>query len=204
MALAPSENAGKRADARRNIDAILAAAQTCLVENQDVTIAEIAKKAGVGRVTLYGHFPTRADLLDAVFRRVSAEADAVLDTIDTEGEPTAALNRLIAGSWQIVNRFRAVLAAAELELPPERIRSHHDRHLARLAALIRRGRQTGAFRTDLPERWLVTVAYTLMHAAAGETTAGNLTEADAQHAVLATVLAAYQSPPDAASHCHPA
>jgi TetR/AcrR family transcriptional repressor of mexCD-oprJ operon len=181
-----------RADARRNIDAILTAAQECLVESPDATVAEIAKRAGVGRVTLYGHFPTRADLLDAVFRRVSEESNAVLDTVDTNGEPAAALARLIGESWQIVNRFRAVLAAAEQELPPERIRSHHDRHLERLAGLIRRGRLAGAFRTDLPENWLVTVAYTLMHAAAGETTAGNLTAADAQHAVLATVLAAYR------------
>ncbi|HEX5198471.1 MAG TPA: TetR/AcrR family transcriptional regulator [Actinoplanes sp.] len=196
MAPRPAGTDGRRADARRNIDAILAAAQQCLIENPDVTIAEIAKTAGVGRVTLYGHFPTRADLLDAVFRRVSEEANAVLDTIETDGEPAVALTRLIAESWQIVNQFRAVLAAAEQELPPERIRSHHDRHLARLAALIRRGRQAGVFRTDLPEQWLVTVAYTLMHAAAAETTAGNLTEADAQRAVLATVLAAYRPAAD--------
>jgi TetR/AcrR family transcriptional repressor of mexCD-oprJ operon len=183
---------GKRADARRNIDAILAAAQDSLVESPDVTVAEIAKRAGVGRVTLYGHFPTRAALVDAIFQRVTEDANAVLDTIDTDGEPAAALARLIAESWQIVNRFRAVLAAAEQELPPERIRSHHDRHFARLAALIHRGRLAGAFRADLPEHWLVTVAYTLMHAAAGEVAAGSLTPADAQHAVVATVLAACQ------------
>ena len=80
-----------RADARRNIAAILDAAEDCLVRNPEATVAEIAKAAGVGRVTLYGHFPTRADLVEAVFRRVTERADEALDSTDTSGDPVAAV-----------------------------------------------------------------------------------------------------------------
>ncbi len=183
-----------RADARRNIAAILDAAEDCLVANPDATVAEIASRAGVGRVTLYGHFPARADLVDAVLRRVTEQADGVLDSVDTGGDPAAALARLAAASWQIVHRFRAILAAAERELPPDAIRARHDRHLARLTALIERGRDEHEFRTDMPVEWLVTVAYTLMHAAAAETSAGRLSAADAEHAIVATLLSAYAPP----------
>ncbi len=180
-----------RADARRNIAAILDAAKDCLVRDPDATVAEIAKQAGVGRVTLYGHFPTRADLVDAVFMRVSAEADEILGALDTGGDPVAALTRLVGSTWQVVQSSRAVLAAAERELSAERVCGHHDSHLARMTALIRRGRSAGVFRTDLPEHWLVTTAYTLMHAAADETTAGRLDAGDAGEAVIATLTAAY-------------
>jgi TetR/AcrR family transcriptional repressor of mexCD-oprJ operon len=195
----PKQGAARapRADARRNAAAILDAAQRCLVRDPDATVAEIARAAGVGRVTLYGHFATRADLVDAVFQQVTSDADAVLDAVDTGGDPVAALARLTAASWQVVHRHRALLAAAERELPPERIRGHHDRHLDRLAALVHRGRRAGVFRTDLPERWLVTTAYSVMHAAADDRSAGRLDEADAERAVVRTLLAAF-TPPGAA------
>jgi AcrR family transcriptional regulator len=180
-----------RADARRNVAAILDSATECLIRDPEATVAEIAKQAGVGRVTLYGHFPTRADLVDAVFARVSAEAEEILAGVDTGGDPVAALTRLVSSTWRVVHSTGAVLAAAERELPAERIRGHHDSHLARMTALIRRGRSAGVFRTDLPEQWLVTTGYTLMHAAADETMAGRIDADSAGNALIATLIAAY-------------
>jgi AcrR family transcriptional regulator len=183
-----------RADAQRNVAAILAAAQDCLAEDPDATMSRIAEVAGVGRVTLYGHFRARAELVDAVFRTVTEQSNAILARVDTGGEPVAALVRLIRASWQVVHRFRSVLAAAEAELPAHRIREHHDEHLARVTQLIRRGQRSGALRTDLPASWLVTVAYSLMHAAADECTAGKQTAAEGEQAVVATLLAALTPP----------
>jgi AcrR family transcriptional regulator len=183
-----------RADARRNVAAILDAALSCLIRDPDVTVAQIATAAGVGRVTLYGHFSTRADLVDAVFQRVTGEANAVLDATDTRGDPIAALARLTVASWQIVHQYRAVLAAAQRELPAERIRGHHDRHLRRMGSLIGRGRRAGVFRTDLPQQWLVTIAYSVMHAAADDCSAGRLDAADAEQAIIGTLLAAFTPP----------
>src|SRR5262245_14346690 len=111
----------QRADARRNVAAILDAGTDCLARDPDVSIADIAAAAGVGRITLYGHFKTRAELVDAVLVRTLERADTVLDATDTTGEPSAALARLVAASWQIVHQFRNVLMAAHGELPAERI-----------------------------------------------------------------------------------
>src|SRR5919198_4763624 len=117
----------QRADARRNVAAILEAATACLTRNSGASMGEIAQAAGVGRVTLYGHFKTRAELVEAVLTRTLERADAVLEATDTRGDPRDALTRLVAASWQIVDQHRSVLHAAEQELPAGRIRGKHDR-----------------------------------------------------------------------------
>jgi AcrR family transcriptional regulator len=59
-----------RADARRNYDLLVARAAEAFAERgaDDVSLEEIARRAGVGIGTLYRHFPTRQSLLEAVFR----------------------------------------------------------------------------------------------------------------------------------------
>lgn len=185
---------GKRADAQRNIAAILDAALECLVADPDANIAEIARRAGVGRVTLYGHFSSREDLVDQVFTRTLDEADRALDAVDLTGDPRAALTRLVTSSWHIVDQFRHLLDAAQRSLPPARIRAAHEGPIRRIAGLIDRGRAEGAFRSDLPAPWMVTLFYTVVHAAADEIAAGRLTEAAAPHVIDATLQAAYAPP----------
>src|SRR6516162_6240419 len=186
----------QRADARRNIAAILDAATDCLARDPEVSIAGIAAAAGVGRITLYGHFRTRADLIDAVLLQTVERADAILDATDTSGDPADALARLVASSWQIVDQFRNILLAAQRELPAERIRGVHDRILRRVQSLIERGQRTGTFRRDLPQRWLISTAYSLMHAAAEDVAAGRLAADDAARLITVTLLAAFTPPVD--------
>ena len=193
-ARAPRAARPQRADARRNIAAILDAATEGLARDPEISIAGIAAAAGVGRITLYGHFKTRADLVDAVLARTVERADAILDATDTSGDPAQALARLVASSWQIVHQFRNILLAAQRELPAERIRGVHDRILRRIQSLITRGQQAGTFRRDLPQQWLITTAYSLMHAAAEDTTAGRLDPGDATRLITATLLAAFAPP----------
>ena len=69
---------GKRSDARRNEETVVAAAAAAFVASGvDVPVRDIAAAAGVGVGTIYRHFPTRADLIVAVYRhQVEACADA--------------------------------------------------------------------------------------------------------------------------------
>jgi TetR/AcrR family transcriptional repressor of mexCD-oprJ operon len=188
-----------RADARRNVEAILDAALLCLASDPLTSVNDIAKAAGVGRVTLYGHFATRAELVDAAFRRAVEQAEVVLDAVDLTGDPRAALARLIASSWQIVDRSRTLLLAAGRELPPERIRAHHDAPMRRVRALLQRGRREGAFRADQPTDWLVATFYGILHGAAAEITAGRLDPDGAAEVITATLLAAFTPPPGPAA-----
>jgi TetR/AcrR family transcriptional regulator, mexCD-oprJ operon repressor len=186
----------QRADARRNVAAILDAATDCLARDPEMSIAGIAAAAGVGRITLYGHFSTRAELVDAVLARTIERADAIHDATDTGGDPADALARLVAASWQLVHQFSNILVAAHRELPAERIRGVHDPILRRVQSLIGRGQRAGTFRTDLPAQWLTTTAFSLMHAAAADAAAGRIKPGDAAGLITATLLAAFTPPVD--------
>ena len=90
----------KRADAQRNEQALLAAAAAMFVTSGvQVPVRDIAAAAGVGMGTIYRHFPTRADLVIAVYRhQVEACAEAGPVLLAHGGSPHAAL-----GQW--VNLF---------------------------------------------------------------------------------------------------
>jgi AcrR family transcriptional regulator len=81
-----------RADAQRNIDALLEAAKAVFgTSGVDAPAKEIADLAGVGVGTLYRHFPQRSDLVKAVFQReVDACADAA-PALTVAHEPGEAL-----------------------------------------------------------------------------------------------------------------
>ncbi len=93
-----------RADAQRNIDALLEAAKVIFgTSGVDAPAKEIADLAGVGVGTLYRHFPRRSDLVRAVFRReVDACADAA-PALTAAHEPGVAL-----AQW--LHRYTAFLA----------------------------------------------------------------------------------------------
>ena len=184
----------RRADAQRNIAAILEAASDCLTRDPAASTSEIAKAAGVGRVTLYGHFPSRAELVDAVFMHAIETGEESLGQVDLTGDPRAALTRLIESSWHLVDRYRSLLLAAQDMLPPGRVRELHADPMARVERLIERGRTEGVFRTDLPTSWLVSVMHNVMHGAAADLHAGRITSDEAAPYITATILAAYTSP----------
>ena len=74
----------KRADARRNYDKLVAAAREAFTEaDRSASLEDIARRAGVGIGTLYRNFPTRADLVQAVYvdevEALSRSADELAD-----------------------------------------------------------------------------------------------------------------------------
>lgn len=195
MDLAPASPApGQRADAQRNVTRILDAAAVRLSRDPDAGVGDIAKEAGLARVTVYGHFPSRTDLVDAVVSRAIAEGDAVLGSIDLGGDARDALMRLIDASWLLIAQIGSLTAAAERALSEERLLALHADPAARVHALIERGRAEGVFRTDLPASWLVTTLHRLVHGAAAEVAAGRLSIADAPRTIAATTLAACTPP----------
>lgn len=184
-----SQVGGKRADAVRNVELILDAAIVCLSRRHNATMGDIAREAGLGRVTLYGHFASRPALIDAVVARVIDRGEQTLAAVDLGGDPREALSRLIHSSWELVDRSRSVIAAAEEELPPARIRELHDGPASRVESLIERGRSAGLFSTDMPTSWQVAVLHQVLHGAGAEIAAGRLDSMDAPDLIVKTVLA---------------
>ncbi|MER6617538.1 TetR/AcrR family transcriptional regulator [Streptomyces xantholiticus] len=88
-----SQPRGKRADAQRNRQTVLAAAADVFVTSGvDAPIRQIAARAGVGMATIYRHFPTRADLVTAVYRhQIEACAEAGPNLLASADSPFEAL-----------------------------------------------------------------------------------------------------------------
>ncbi|WP_433528835.1 TetR/AcrR family transcriptional regulator [Micromonospora sp. CA-263727] len=180
----------KRADARRNVESVLDAATTLLAADPGVSVNEIAKAAGVGRVTLYGHFPSRAALVEAVSLRVIASTDQALNAIDLAGDPRDAMARLLAATWQLTRRFGAVVIAAGDVLTPEEMRRVHEGPARRVRALLERGRDEGVFRRDMPVLWQLATIQAVLHGASAAVHRGDVSADEATRLVRDTVLAA--------------
>src|SRR6266498_5844792 len=96
----PQRRRQRRADAQRNVAAILDAAVVLLGRQPDAGMDEIAAAAGVARQTVYAHFRSRQALLDAVVERVTAEVVDTLGTVDLDaGTATAALRWWLDTAW---------------------------------------------------------------------------------------------------------
>ncbi|MFI5956314.1 TetR/AcrR family transcriptional regulator [Cryptosporangium sp. NPDC051539] len=87
----------RRADAQRNAKALLeAAAAEFVTSGVEAPVRDIAARAGVGVGTVYRHFPSRADLIVAVYRHQVEEcAEAGPALLAAEASPYAALDRWI-------------------------------------------------------------------------------------------------------------
>ncbi|MFF0245886.1 TetR/AcrR family transcriptional regulator [Streptosporangium sandarakinum] len=185
---APSARPRRRADAERSIARIVSAARTLLSADPSATTDDIARAAGVGRMTVYGHFRTRADLVEAALRDAIRAGDETLAAVDLAGDARGAVTRLLASSWEVVAESAALLTAAAEVLPAGRVHELHAEPVRRMTELISSGRDQGVFRADLPVGWLVSVVQYILHGAAEEVRAGRLASEEAADTVTKSVL----------------
>jgi AcrR family transcriptional regulator len=185
----------RRSDAERSFQAILEAALEALSVDPDASMAEIARRAGVVRATIYAHFPTRESLLDAVMEHaVGVVADATRAADPTRGEPREALERVVRATWLTLSQFHALLAINIGRLSAAELHRRHLPVTSQFAPLIERGQQTGVFRSDVPISWHLAVLRSLVHTASAELRAGRLSETDVERTMLTTIFAALGGP----------
>ena len=187
---ASTRDRGKRADARRNIEAIVDAATRLLAVDPEASVNEIAKAAGVGRVTLYGHFESRTALVREVVERAIHNTNDALSAVELDGDPRAALGRLLEATWHLTRRYGALVVAGSRALQPEEFLRAHEEPAARVRSLLERGRQADEFRSDMPIEWQVSVIQAILHGASAAVHRGEVTVDEAPLLVRGTVLAA--------------
>jgi AcrR family transcriptional regulator len=186
----------RRAKAERNVEAILDAAERLLRQRSQASIAAVAKEAGVSRVTVYAHFPTRAKLIEAVVARVTRAAlHSIEEAKPSEGDPVEALERLITSAWNELERQEAIRQAAAEELSSQAVWRVHQNAAGSVRRLVERGRRTGAFRKDLPVQWLVASSFALLHTAADEVREGRIKPDAAMDAVKTSLIELFTGRP---------
>jgi TetR/AcrR family transcriptional regulator, mexCD-oprJ operon repressor len=97
------------------------------------------------------------------------------------------LERVLAAGWREGDRNSAIAQAGAEQLGPAALARAHEAAYTRLQELVQRGRDQGAFRTDLPTDWLVTSCFALIHACGDEVRADRLEPSRALEVLTTTI-----------------
>lgn len=137
---------------------ILDVATEVLGSDPDAAMGEVASAAGVVRRTVYGHFPSRADLVLALSRRAVDELVAALAEGSEDQPPDEVWAGFVGRLWPLLHRYRVLVVLRRGELGPD-IHAVLAPVDAALADLVRRGQQDGVFGLHLPAEVLSQVAW---------------------------------------------
>jgi AcrR family transcriptional regulator len=141
-----------RADAQRNRERILEVAKEAFARHgANASLDDIAKQVGVGPGTLYRHFPTREELLQAVYR---AELEKLAAAEQKFAQTMAPIDALRAWLLLFVDAIAAkqLIAAALNTLlgdPKKVFEASHAKMYQAIRALVKRGVESGEIRSDL-------------------------------------------------------
>lgn len=184
---APAE--GGRADVLRNRGAILDAAVDVLADDPSASLAEVARRAGLGRATLYRHFPNREALRDAIRQEALTRARTALAGAGLDDVPAReGVRRAAAVLVPLGMRFRVLLAEGA-DVDPDFVAAR-DVALAPLIGLVARAAaERGA--VDGPAgnpAWTGLVLANLLVTAARAADAGVVAPDDAADLVTRTLF----------------
>jgi AcrR family transcriptional regulator len=140
-----------RADATRNRERIVSAAQEAFIElGPDVPLDEIARRAGIGNATLYRHFPDRRGLIRsvvlAVLGTMAAEAKAIMDDAP---DAFTALEGFVHGAVEWKVGALCPMLSEWMDLAEPEITCARDNLDAVVAEVVANAQAEGTLRTDV-------------------------------------------------------
>ena len=137
-----------RADAARNLEAVLSASARLLGADPGARITDIADAAGVDRRTIYRRFQSREELLHAIYRARLDALAAVIDAARLEEAPVlVALHALAEGGIRLSREWPVDIRAAVESDVVIRREEINDR----MGAFLERGQREGLIDSGLPE-----------------------------------------------------
>lgn len=143
-----------RADARRNQERILSAARGQITEyGSDVSMDQIARAAGVAVGTLYRHYPTKTDLVQAILTETSAailvRAEEVARSVTKPGDAMARIERLLTDLLGESATNHAIKAAAAVLGAGHATTEQEDRGRTAIESLLRAAQADGDIRPGI-------------------------------------------------------
>ncbi len=164
-----------------------------LASDPSASLADVARRAGLGRATLYRHFPSREALRDAIRQEALARAEAVLAGAGLDDlTPREGVRRAAEALVPLGMRFRVLLAEGA-DVDPEFVAAR-DRVLAPLLGLV--GRVSAERGGSVNPAWAGMVTTTLLVTAARAADAGVIAPEEAADLVARTLFEGLGPPQD--------
>ena len=206
---------GQRSDFTRNERRIVDAAARLLAARPSTGMSEIAAAAGLGRATLYRHFPTRealiaglraeaADAVDAVLARHGAAAPADAPAAGEPagapasgsagaggGRPADGFATLVEELLDVGERYRIVFADGDDERTREEARRRFE---LPLTALVEQAQARGELDRELPPQWIVVALRSVLEGLLAARADGRIGGADARRLAVRALLCGVGAP----------
>ncbi len=145
---------------------IIASATQVLAEDTGASMIEVAAATGIGRATLYRHFPSRQELIAAIRSQALRECrEALAGAGVDEGSAPEALERIVRALLPVLDRYRVLLDAPKPDGSDPGQRALVEAVEGPVLAVIRRGRREGDVTSDVPEEFLFEAVSGVLRAA---------------------------------------
>ena len=177
----------KRVDAARNIARILDAATAVFSEDPAAGMGEVAERAEVGRATLYRHFPSRDELIEAIRARARREAVEAVEACPVDqGSALECIENLVRVVIEQGDRYRFL--HRDPKSPNSIDRETRERCAAVMHTAIERGQRRGELSRAIPAEAGALAMRALMLAAIEELSNGRFSQAEAEQFVCRMVI----------------
>jgi AcrR family transcriptional regulator len=155
-----AETERQRRDVARNHEAILDAAGAILADTPQASMNEIAAASGLGRATLYRHFPDRAALIASLHEQVRERARAIVtEQLDNaaDRDPIDVLTDLAVAIAGVGDRFRFLMHQEDAEAQASKRPRHEHEEGEPLRQFIAAAQNAGSITSELDHEWLTDV-----------------------------------------------
>jgi AcrR family transcriptional regulator len=177
----------RRSDAERNRRHVIETGIELLPRDPEMNMQELADASGVGRTTLYRHFPNRDCLLEAVIAEILDGAREEIAAAVAEGDREIAIRRLSAASIDLALRFGRLFAARDGASPT--YEAFKEDETSPALRFLEAAHRRGEIRADLPVGWMRSVIQAVTFTALDEIEAGVIPAADVERYAGDTLVA---------------
>jgi AcrR family transcriptional regulator len=176
-----------RSDAERNRRLVIETGVELLARDPDLSMRQIAAACGIGRTTLYRHFPNRESLLEAVTAAIVGQARNEIAAAFEGGDPEDSIRNLSAASIDLALRFGHLFAARDGASAT--YEAFKDDETSPSRRFLESARERGEVRADMPVGWLRSVVQAITFTALDEIDAGTAGTEDAVRLAGDTLVA---------------
>lgn len=174
--------------------ALLDASFQVLLLNPHASLSEIASQAGVGRATLYRHFPSRDDLLTAIaVESLQLVKSAISPVMIGDLHGVTAIHKVIESLLPLADRFHFLQMVWTLVEFDQQVLKLYEEQMNVIKKMIIQGQEKGELNPELTPDWIVSVLDSMLYSASWMLANDMMSKTQIEQQLIQTLLKGIQS-----------